>query len=87
MFLVNEKVPAPYEPDRVESYTVGSFDRLQIRKYYTLSPDDSPARIPREDFQQYGLVFHLSELTKERIGEADVYTAVFNEAGTAALEQ
>ena len=70
-----------YTPDYVESYTVGSFDKLQICKVYCLSSVDMPDRIPTEDFQEYGHCFFLLELTKESCDEADIYTAVFREIG------
>lgn len=73
-----------YQPDRVESYTVGSLDRLQIRKIYLLSPEDTPDRISTDDFQEYGCSFRLSELTKEPIGGSVVYTAVFIETGPSS---
>ena len=68
---------AYYTPDYVESYTVGSFDQLQICKIYYLSPEDTPDCIPIEDFQEYGHCFSLLELTKENCGETNIYTAVF----------
>lgn len=70
-----------YTPDYVESYTVGSFDKLQICKVYCLSSEDTPDHIPTEDFQEYGRCFSLLELTKESCDEADIYTAVFREIG------
>lgn len=70
-----------YTPDYVESYTVGSFDKLEICKVYCLSPEDTPDRISTEDFQEYGHYFSLLELTKESCDEADIYTAVFQEIG------
>ena len=68
-----------YTPDYVESYTVGSFDKLQICKIYCLALEDAPARIPTEDFEEYGQWFSLVELTKERCGTKYIYTAVFRE--------
>lgn len=72
---------AYYTPDYVESYTVGSFDQLQICKVYSLSPEDNPDCISTEDFQKYGCCFSLLELTKECCDGADIYTAVFRETG------
>ena len=68
-----------YTPDYVESYTIGSFDKLQICKVYCLSSEDTPDRISTEDFQEYGRCFSLLELTKESCDETDIYTAVFRE--------
>ena len=73
-----------YAPDYVESYTVGSFDQLQIQKVYYLGPEDSPDRISVEDFQAYGRYFALLELEKESTADADIYTAVFRETGPAS---
>ena len=73
-----------YAPDYVESYTVGSFDQLQIEKVYCLDPEDSPDRISVEDFQAYGRYFALLELEKESTAGADIYTAVFRETGPAS---
>ena len=70
---------AYYTPDYVESYTVGSFDQLQICKVYCLSPEDTPDRISTESFQEYGRCFSLLELTKESCDETDIYTAAFRE--------
>jgi len=68
-----------YTPDHVESYTVGSFDQLQICKIYYLTLEDTPALIPTDDFEEYGHWFSLLELTKERCGTEVIYTAVFRE--------
>ena len=68
-----------YTPDYVESYTVGSFDQLQICKIYCLGLEDSPSRIPTEDFEECGHWFSLVELTQERCGMENIYTAVFRE--------
>ena len=78
--MISVYKPAPYlvsyyTPDYAESYTVGSFDQLQICKVYCLSPD----RISTESFQEYGRCFSLLELTKESCDETDIYTAVFRE--------
>lgn len=74
----------PYlKPDRVESYTVGSFDRLQIQKTYLLSPGETPDRISTEDFQEYGSLFHLTGLFKGYVDGTIAYTAVFTEADPA----
>lgn len=77
--------PAPYyTPDSVETYTVGSFDRLQICKVYCLTPEDTPDRISTEDFQQYGRNFALMELTKESETGVDIYIAIFMETGPSS---
>lgn len=78
-FRADREVVPYFSPDRVESYTVGSFDRLQIRRTYLLPPGESARHIPTADFQEYGAAFHLTELTMEHIDGLDVYTAVFNE--------
>ncbi len=82
--MISAYKPTPYPvsyytPDYVESYTVGSFDQLQICKVYCLSPEDTPDRISTESFQEYGRCFSLLELTKESCDETDIYTAVFRE--------
>lgn len=66
-------------PDRMESYTVGSFDRLQIRKTYVLAPEETSGCISTTDFEEYGSCFHLYELVQEHIDGVEVCTAVFNE--------
>lgn len=79
-----QKTVSYYVPDYVESYTVGSFDRIQIRKVYHLAPGDSPAHISVEDFQEYGRYFALLELEKENAVNADIYTAIFQEMGPSS---
>lgn len=73
-----------YAPDYVESYTMGSFGQLQIRKVYYLDPEASPGRISVEDFQAYGRYFALLELEKESTAGADIYAAAFRETGPAS---
>ncbi|MGI6028843.1 MAG: hypothetical protein ACOX81_05505 [Candidatus Heteroscillospira sp.] len=75
----NQPAAPCYSPDYVESYTVGSFDRLQIQKIYCLTGNDAPSRISTEDFQQYGRNFSMIELKKESAGGQDIYTAIFLE--------
>ena len=70
----------------VESYTVGSFDQLQICKVYHLTPEDNPDCISTEDFQEYGCCFSLMELTKECCDGTDIYTAVFRETGSLIMK-
>lgn len=78
--LVPNKQDAPYyRPDQEESYTVGSLDRLQIRKVYALHPEDSPARIPKDEFKKYGCTFCLTEVIKEHLDGLDIYTMIFTE--------
>lgn len=67
-------------PDHVESYTVGSLDRLQICKTYVVEPGENPACISTEAFQEYGSTFCLTKLTEEHCGEVDIYTVIFTEA-------
>lgn len=81
-----DQLAAPcYSPDYVESYTVGSFDRLQIQKIYCLTENDTPSRIPTEDFQQYGRNFSMIELKKESDGGQDIYTAIFLETDPTSI--
>lgn len=68
-----------YKPAYVESFTVGSSERLQIRKVYVLAPEDSPKGISTNSFQECGCTFCLTELSKKQMGRFDVYTAVFME--------
>lgn len=87
--MISAYKPAPYPvsyytPDYVESYTVGSFDQLQICKVYYLAPEDTTDRISTEDFQEYGRCFSLLELTKESCGKTDIYTAVFQETRSSS---
>lgn len=80
--LRSDGAATPYRsPDRVESYTVGSLDKLQIRRTYQLPPGEDPRHIPTTDFQEYGATFHLTELSMEHVDGFDIYTAIFNETG------
>lgn len=85
-FIPPEQPTSFRAPDRVESYIVGSFDKLQVNKTYVLALDESPSCISREDFQDYGCTFHLKELTKEHTDEADIYTAIFIEAESRTMK-
>ena len=82
----NSQPSTYYTPDYVESYTVGSFDQLQICKVYYLTPEDNPDCISTEDFQEYGCCFSLMELTKECCDGTDIYTAVFRETGSLIMK-
>ena len=68
-----------YSPTRVESYTYGDFDRLQIRRTYLLCPDDDPSLIPTEDFEDNGRTYRLFDMTLEESDGRVLYTAIFNE--------
>lgn len=67
-------------PDHVESYTMGSLDRLQISKTYLIEPGEDPANISTKPFQAFGTTFTLSEMTKEQADGVDIYTVIFTEA-------
>lgn len=67
-----------YAPDRVESYTVGDFDRLQIRKIYWRSITDDPAHISTKDFELNGWNYHMVEMDKEELDGQITYTVIFN---------
>lgn len=87
--MISAYKPTPYPvsyytPDYVESYTVGSFDQLQICKVYYLAPEDTIDRISTEDFQEYGRCFSLLELTKESCDKTDIYTAVSQETRSSS---
>ena len=60
-----DRSAACYYPIEVESYTAGDFDQPRIRKVYQLSLSDDPAGIPTEDFEEYGMTFHLMEMTRK----------------------
>lgn len=67
--LAADHSAACYYPIEVESYTAGDFDQPRIRKVYQLSLSDNPAGIPTEDFEEYGMTFHLMEMTrKDEVG-------------------
>ena len=66
--LAADRSSACYYPIEVESYTAGDFDQPRIRKVYQLSLSDDPAGIPTEDFEEYGMTFHLMEMTPENGG-------------------
>ena len=67
--LAADRSAACYYPVEVESYTAGDFDQPRIRKVYQLSLSDDPAGIPTEDFEEYGMTFHLMEMTrKDEVG-------------------
>ena len=63
--LAADRSSACYYPIEVESYTAGDFDQPRIRKVYQLSLSDDPAGIPTEDFEEYGMTFHLMEMTRK----------------------
>lgn len=63
--LAADRSAACYYPIEVESYTAGDFDQPRIRKVYQLSLSDDPAGIPTEDFVEYGMTFHLMEMTRK----------------------
>ena len=60
-----DRSAACYYPIEVESYTAGDFDQPRVRKVYQLSLSDDPAGIPTEDFEEYGMTFHLMEMTRK----------------------
>ena len=63
--LAADRSAACYYPIEVESYTAGDFDQPRVRKVYQLSLSDDPAGIPTEDFEEYGMTFHLMEMTRK----------------------
>lgn len=63
--LAADRSAACYYPIEVESYTAGDFDQPRVRKVYQLSLTDDPAGIPTEDFEEYGMTFHLMEMTRK----------------------
>ena len=67
-----------YTPDQVESYTVGDFDQMQIRKIYQLSSTDDPAYISTRDFELNGWSYHMVEMDKEEQDGQITYTVIFN---------
>ena len=68
----------------MESYTAGDFDQPRIRKVYQLSLSDDPAGIPTEDFEEYGMTFHLMEMTRKT--EVGVDTQTHTETVTLASD-
>lgn len=68
-----------YSPTRVESYTYGDFDHLQIRRIYLLCPDDDPSLISTEDFEDNGRTYRLFDMTWEESDGRVLYTTIFNE--------
>lgn len=63
--LAADRSAACYYPIEVESYTAGDFDQPRVRKVYQLALSDDPAGIPTEDFVEYGMTFHLMEMTRK----------------------
>jgi len=63
--LAVDRSAACYYPIEVESYTAGDFNQPRIRKVYQLSLSDDPSGIPTEDFEEYGMTFHLMEMTRK----------------------
>ncbi len=53
-----------FYPTMVESYTMGSFDTPCIKKVYQLSLSDDPSRIPTDDFERFGYVYKLMDITQ-----------------------
>jgi len=69
-----------YSPDYEESYTVGDFDQLQIRKIYRLNSTDDPSHISTDDFELNGWSYRMLEMDKEEAGGRIIYTVIFNGA-------
>ena len=63
--LAADRSAACYYPVEVESYTAGDFDQPRIRRVDQLSLSDDPSGIPTEDFVEYGMTFHLMEMTRK----------------------
>ena len=57
-------------PISVEEYTEGGTPR--IKKVYQLSLNEDPASIPTEDFERYGYVYHLLDVTQHNDEGVDV---------------
>ena len=57
-------------PISVEEYTEGGTPR--IKKVYQLSLNEDPASIPTEDFERYGYVYHLLDITQHNDEGVDV---------------
>lgn len=57
-------------PISVEEYTEGGTPR--IKKVYQLSIDEDPAIIPTSDFERYGYVYHLLDITQHNDEGVDV---------------
>ena len=57
-------------PISVEEYTEG--DTPRIRKVYQLSLNEDPASIPTGDFERYGYVYHLLDITQHNDEGVDV---------------
>lgn len=57
-------------PISVEEYTEG--DTPRIRKVYQLSLNEDPACIPTGDFERYGYVYHLLDITQHNDEGVDV---------------
>ena len=55
----------PLRPVSVQEYTWGSLDYLRIEKVYELALTDTERKIPQEDFERNGYLYHLVEMTKE----------------------
>lgn len=68
--------PTPVLPSEVKLYPVDvaeSFEgsRRQIIKTYELSPLDSPADIPRSDFERNGWTYSLTDIVKRETANAE----------------
>jgi len=46
---------------------IQSPDKLEIRKIYELGPDDTPDRLPREDFERDGFTYECGDILREEI--------------------
>jgi len=53
-----------FYPIMVESYTIGNSDTPCIKKVYQLSLSDDPSRIPTDDFERFGYVYKLMDITQ-----------------------
>ena len=57
-------------PISVEEYTEGGVPR--IKKVYQLSLNEDPVSIPTEDFERFGYVYHLLDVTQHNDEGVDV---------------
>ena len=92
--IISVSFPAPaaaqttYYPISVEEYIEDGTPR--IKKVYQLSINDDPSGIPRSDFEQFGYVYHLLDITQhtdEGVDAKDYTDTITQDSDTGELAE
>lgn len=90
--IISVSFPAPaaaqttYYPISVEEYIEDGTPR--IKKVYQLSINDDPSGIPTKDFEQFGYVYHLLDITQhndEGVDAKDYTDTITQDSNTGEL--